>query len=149
MTDSAYEKAVQQYKEDITNLLSDYDGLASGLNIGNTVSSDGNVKHAVSTYVTTQGEACRAAFEFATPRGFTELFSFNLLVDGQASYDEKSGLMVIRIPQNMLKPGRVFALIAVDKDGMPHYFTDLDADPDTLSAQIDFVGYAFDVIYMD
>jgi hypothetical protein len=142
-------EAVQQFKSDMANLLSDYDGLASGLNIGNTVSNDGGQTHTVTTFVTTQGPKCREAFAIGTPIGFNEAFSFNLLVDGKAVYDSKSGFMVIRIPEYLKKTGRVFALVAVDKNGVPHTYGDLDLNPDTLCVQIDFEGYAFEVIYAD
>ena len=142
-------EAVQQFKNDMANLLSDYDGLASGLNIGNTVSNDGGQTHTITTFVTTQGPKCIEAFAIGTPTGFTEAFSFNLLVDGKAVYDSKSGFMVIRIPEYLKKAGRVFALVAVDKNGVPHTYGDLDLNADTLCVQIDFEGYAFEVIYAD
>ena len=142
-------EAVQQFKSDMANLLSDYDGLASGLSIGNTVSNDGGQTHTVTTFVTTQGPKCREAFAIGTPIGFNEAFSFNLLVDGKAVYDSKSGFMVIRIPEYLKKTGRIFAIVAVDKNGVPHTYGDLDLNPDTLCVQIDFEGYAFEVIYAD
>ena len=59
--------------------------------------------------------------------------------DGKIPYEIESRKQGYRLNSD------VIAKCYLYKGGNPI----LDADPDTLSAQIDFVGYAFDVIYMD
>ena len=84
------------------------------------------------------------------PTGWAEGFSFNLLVDGKANYNSKSGTMTINIPKYLRKEGRKFMIMAVDKTGQLFVYADIDANADTISVTIPAIeGYAFTVIYSD
>ena len=100
-----------------------------------------------------QGALCEAAFKAATPKGFTEAFSFNFNLNAtgksKPNYDKKSGKLVLNIPAQYQNPGRTFAIIGIDKNGMTKIFYDKDLDDKTLSAEIDIDGYAFSLIYSD
>ncbi len=100
-----------------------------------------------------QGALCEAAFKAATPKEFAEAFSFNFNLDAtgksKPNYDKKSGKLVLNIPAQYQNPGRTFAIIGIDKNGMTKIFYDKDLDDKILSAEIDIDGYAFSLIYSD
>lgn len=106
--------------------------------------------------ITKQGALCQAVFKNATPAGYTEAFSFNLMLKGadklfKSSYDAKTGEFVLYIPSGYQKEGRTFVLIGVDKDGKPVTFTDSDTSDTSITVadlQV-FIGYAFSLIYTD
>ena len=134
--------------KEFENIFEGNDNLADGLVIGDGALTGGS-KPVITTTVNSQGEKFYEAAKLVTPSGFAEAFCFNILVDGKATYDEKSGNIRIKIPSFYKKSGRTFALIAVDKNGQPYLFTDLDTSDDYLTVHIDVEGYAFQVIYMD
>jgi len=136
-----YNQEQAQYREDMQSIIAGFTGIAPA----SAASGSGNY----SAYTTSQGPVCQAAFKAALPEGWTEAFSFNLLVGNTVSYDCKSGAMWINIPRYLRTPGRQFALLGVDKTGQVMIFPDLDADPDTLAVMINLEGYAFELIYKD
>ena len=136
-----YNQEQAQYREDMQSIIAGFTGIAPA----SAASGSGNY----SAYTTSQGPVCQAAFKAALPEGWTEAFSFNLLVGNTVSYDCKSGAMWINIPRYLRTPGRQFALLGVDKTGQVTIFPDLDADPDTLAVMINLEGYAFELIYKD
>lgn len=97
-----------------------------------------------------QGEAARTLFNAATPAGWKEAFTFNLLNKSRVpEVNLKSGKMTLTIPSEYLKTGRQFGIIALDKNGMTYVLPDKDANPNTLTVSVNFEGYAMELIYMD
>lgn len=134
-----------QYKHDMENLLATGSGAVAGSGIV-VASSTGTV----TAQATTQGPKYKEVIKFFMPTGWAEGFSFNLLVDGKANYNSKSGTMTINIPKYLRKEGRKFMIMAVDKTGQLFVYADIDANADTISVTIPAIeGYAFTVIYSD
>ncbi len=94
-----------------------------------------------------QGPAAQAVFKASCPTGWSEAFTFNIAVNGKLDYTLKSGTLTIIIPGELVKAGRQFALIGLDKNGKAVTFRDIDTDPNTLTAIINIEAYAFDLIY--
>lgn len=100
-----------------------------------------------------QGSICVAAFKAATPKGFTEAFSFNLLMieNGyfKPNFIMKNGEFVLYIPKEWQKAGRIFVLIGIDKNGKTQTFTDKDLNDESFTTTLNIEGYAFSLIYSD
>ncbi len=94
-----------------------------------------------------------AAFKAATSKGYSEAFSFNLLLRDNGFFKptsvKKTGKFVLNIPTKWQKPGRTFALIGIDKNGNTKIFTDEDFSDETITTTLDIEGYAFSLIYTD
>ncbi len=96
-----------------------------------------------------QGPAAQLAFKQIMSPGCNEAFSFNLIADGKAiDHTLKNGKLILFIPDGSRKAGRVFALTAIDKNGKVHFYPDTDSDPATVTVDVNFEGYAFDLIYI-
>lgn len=100
-----------------------------------------------------QGPVCTTLFQWATPKGFKEAFSFNLLLLNSGvfkpGYDKKAGKFVLNIPKEWQKAGRTFMLIGIDKGGNTKVFYDSDFSDETFTTMLDMDGYAFSLIYKD
>ncbi len=100
-----------------------------------------------------QGSICVAAFKAATPKGFTEAFSFNLLMieNGyfKPNFIMKNGEFVLYIPKEWQKAGRIFVLIGIDKNGKTQTFTDKDLNDESFTTTLNIEEYAFSLIYSD
>ncbi|MCR4654664.1 MAG: Ig-like domain-containing protein [Lachnospiraceae bacterium] len=95
-----------------------------------------------------QGPAAQFAFKQIMAPGCNEAFSFNLLADGRSvDFTLKNGKLILFIPDEYKKAGRVFALTAIDKNGTVYFYPDTDTDPATVTVDVNFEGYAFDLIY--
>lgn len=100
------------------------------------------------TVVVGQGPLWRAAVASAIPVGYRPLFCFNLLsVSGRIN--QAPGTVSIRIPSWSQRAGRTYALIGVDKSGLPHIYQDTDKTADTLTTNVPDIVPSFALIYTD
>lgn len=101
-----------------------------------------------------QGEIAKGIIRSAIPAGWKEAFSFNLLVNGKTDTSLKKGTLTLTIPTEYLntivsagQAGRQFAIVAMDKNGKTYLLTDTDTNPNTITANVAFEGYAMELIY--
>ncbi|MCR5301783.1 MAG: DUF6273 domain-containing protein [Lachnospiraceae bacterium] len=98
---------------------------------------------------TVQGPAAQAALNAKRPAGFLQAFTFNMAINGNVNHTLKNGTLTIIIPKELQNTGRTFALMALDKNGNALVYADSDTNPATITANINFEGYAFALIYKD
>ena len=96
-----------------------------------------------------QGDLGKLAFKAATPAGWTEAFSFNMLTNGKPEYTLKSGTMTLIIPSSYQKANRTYAVLAIDQSGAVYTYPDTDTKANTVTVNINVTGYAFDLIYTE
>ena len=97
-----------------------------------------------------QGIAAKNAFLGALPAGYKSAFTFNVITNGKTpDLSLKKGSFTLLIPEEFRKPGRTFAILALDKSGKAILLTDTDTDPTTITVSLNLEGYAFDLIYKD
>lgn len=102
-----------------------------------------------------QGDIAMGIIRSAIPAGWKEAFSFDLLVNGKTDTSLKNGTMTLYIPSDYLKTavsagkaGRKFAIVAMDKNGKTYLLNDTDTDPNTITVNVAFEGYAMELIYL-
>nr|MCR5301231.1 hypothetical protein [Lachnospiraceae bacterium] len=96
-----------------------------------------------------QGLNAQHTFRMNTPKGWKEVFTFNMTVNDKADYSLKKGTLSFSIPTQYLRAGRKFAILGIDKNGNVKVFNDIDLKADTITVNLDIEGYAFDLIYSD
>ena len=104
-----------------------------------------------------QGPIAQALFTEAMPKGWKKAFSFNILnKDRQPETSLKSGKLTLNIPAEYQRnsvsagnAGRQFAILAMDKNGKVYVLYDTDTDPATITVNVNFEGYAMNLIYKD
>lgn len=96
-----------------------------------------------------QGIAAQAAFNVSRPAGWIEAFTFNMAIDRKVEHTLKNGVLIIIIPKEYQKTGRTFAIMGLDKKGKAWIYPDTDTNPATVTANVNFEGYAFALIYKD
>ncbi len=98
---------------------------------------------------TKQGPAAQAVFNADRTAGWKEVFSFNMAINGKVDDTVKNGVLTIIVPMEYRKGGRAFAVMALDKNGRTRTYADTDMNPATVTAAVNFEGYAFSLIYRD
>ena len=96
-----------------------------------------------------QGEAAKALLTAATPKGCIKAFSFNLLNGGVPDQTLKLGTLTMFIHPEWQKAGRQYAMLSLDKYGNVAFLPDIDTDPIRCTVNLNFEGYALDVLYKD
>lgn len=97
-----------------------------------------------------QGEACMNIFRSSTPIGYTMYNNtLSMSYDGKKTNDRKTGELSIYIPANIQKPGRVFAIMCIDKNGEVIVYKNKSESYGLFTTDIDFDGYAICLIYSD
>ncbi len=97
-----------------------------------------------------QGAVARSLLSASRPAGFNEAFTFNLLnKDRQPQMTLKNGSFTLYIPSEYIKTGRQYGLLAIDNAGNILVLNDTDANPATVTVNVNHTGYAFDLIYKD
>jgi len=97
-----------------------------------------------------QGPLAKKAFLNAKPKNYEEAFTISMYMDGNCNYIPKTGKLVLTIPEENRKAGRNFALISLDRNGIPTIYSDSDTSDTTFTTVLSNMnGYAFMVIYSD
>lgn len=130
-------------QENITPAKVHPDGINGSFSEGGTVIAGAVISKSA------QGPAAQALFNATRPAGWQEAFTFNLTVPGRDDHSLKSGTLTIFIPAELIKQGRTFALIGIDKSGKAVIFNDTDNDPATFTTNLNIEGFAFALIYTD
>ena len=96
-----------------------------------------------------QGTACSSAFDLAKPYGWKNGFSFSMTYEDKHTYSMKDGTLILAIPGQFQKPGRQYAVMAIDKNAVVHLYPNTSKIPNIFNSKLDFEGYAFYLIYKD
>ncbi|MCR5774969.1 MAG: hypothetical protein K6G42_07785 [Lachnospiraceae bacterium] len=96
-----------------------------------------------------QGALGQAAFAAAKPYGWKTGFMFDMYLDKKADNTLKDGTFTLILPTDYIKPGRTFAIMAIDKDGSVKTYNDTDSADHSVTVPLNVEGYAFQLIYFN
>ncbi|MCR5302217.1 MAG: hypothetical protein K6E49_07220 [Lachnospiraceae bacterium] len=96
-----------------------------------------------------QGPACQAAFNASVPQGWSQAFTFSMSYDKKNTTDLKNGIIEVYVPSDYIRPGRSYALMAMDKSGVVKIYQDTDAFPYVFTSPLNVEGYAFALLTKD
>ena len=134
---------VHESSSNETNHSEEIEVLSLNISIGSSSSGDYKL------HIEGQGPLYQEVVKLFMPIGYSELQSVNILTLGSTDRELKKGIISFKIPEIDRKLGRVFAIFAVDKYGIPHIYMDTDLNDDTITVDVDYEGYAFSIIYSD
>ncbi|MCR5775468.1 MAG: hypothetical protein K6G42_10480, partial [Lachnospiraceae bacterium] len=64
-------------------------------------------------------------------------------------YSLKDGTFSLILPTDYIKPGRTFAIMALNKDGTVKMYNDTDNADHSVTVPLDVEGYAFQLLYFN
>ncbi|MCR4791875.1 MAG: hypothetical protein K5871_03940 [Lachnospiraceae bacterium] len=100
-------------------------------------------------YRENMGTLARNSINAFMPAGYMigceGVICFNYKLD----YSNKSGIACFSIPEGVYASNRTYKLLALSEGGMVTVYDDLDANPGTITADINFNGYAVCLAYAE
>ena len=110
---------------------------------------NGGTSETLDGYPCAMGDMAKAVVKAFTPAGYMTAcegaISFNYTLD----YLNKSGLVCFTIPEGVLASNRTYKLMTLGQGGVITVYDDLDLNPGTITAHINFNGYAVALIYTE
>lgn len=106
--------------------------------------------YTVNMYHSLQGPLCDQAFLYGQGKNHLVTDYFNISINNDLRIQEIASAVRIRvkIPQDLVKKGRTWWMIAISSFGIPYYFDDEDEDDKTITFSANRF-YAFAMCYTD
>ncbi len=110
---------------------------------------NGASNNTLDVYSNDLGELARATVKAFTPAGYMPAcegaISFNYTLD----YKNKSGLVCMTLPEGVQASNRIYKILTIGEGGVIALYDDVDANPNTVTANINLNGFAFAVLYSE
>ena len=100
-------------------------------------------------YLCPMGDLAKAVVKAFTPTGYMTACEGAISFDYKLDYVNKSGLVCYSIPEGVLASNRTYKLMTLGQNGSITVCDDLDFNPATITANINFNGYALALIYTE
>ncbi len=95
------------------------------------------------------GDLAKATVKAFIPAGYMYAcdgaISFNYKLD----YTNKNGVICLQLPEGIQASNRVYKILTIGEGGTIAYGDDLDSNPNTITANINFNGFAFSILYSE
>ena len=101
------------------------------------------------TYRNQMGNLAKASVNAFIPAGYMTALDGAIVFDFQENYKNKNGLICINIPEGYQAANRIFKLVTVGQGGIVTVCDDVDLNPATISALVNFNGFAVSLIYTE
>lgn len=100
-------------------------------------------------YLNPLGDLARATVNAFTPAGYMTACEGAIAFDYKRDYSNKNGIVCYNIPEGVRGTNRTFKLMTLGDGGVVTVCDDLDVNPATISAAVNFNGYAVVLIYTE
>ena len=126
--------------------------IGGGINLVGASSAmlyNGQSNSTLDAYSNELGDLAKASVKAFIPAGYMPAcdgaISFNYKLD----YLNKSGLICLQLPEGVQASNRTFKLMTLGEGGVIALYDDIDLNPNTVTANINFNGFAFSLVYTE
>ena len=126
--------------------------IGGGINLVGASSAmlyNGQSNSTLDAYSNELGDLAKATVKAFIPAGYMPAcdgaISFNYKLD----YLNKSGLICLQLPEGVQASNRTFKLMTLGEGGVIALYDDIDLNPNTVTANINFNGFAFSLVYTE
>ena len=110
---------------------------------------NGKINDTIDGYPMQLGPFARASIKAMLPPGYMPGAEGTLVFNYFRDYINKSGVVCYTIPEGYLTPGRTFKLATISEGGIINVYDDIDLNPTTITANVNFNGYAVVLCYSE
>ena len=110
---------------------------------------NGGASETLDGYVCPMGDLAKAVVKAFMPVGYMPACEGALSFNYKLDYLNKNGLVCFTIPQGALASNRTYKLMTLGQGGVISVYDDLDLNPGTITANVNFNGYAVALIYTE
>ena len=114
-----------------------------------TVLCNGQNNGTIDAYSNELGELAKATVKAFTPAGYMHACDGAVSYNYQLDYSNKSGLLCLQLPEGVQASNRNYKLLAIGQGGVIALYDDLDLNPNTITANVNFNGFAFSILYSE
>lgn len=114
-----------------------------------TVLCNGQNNGTIDAYSNELGELAKATVKAFTPAGFMHACDGAVSYNYKLDYSNKSGLICLQIPEGVLASNRNYKLLTIGEGGVIAVYDDIDLNPNTITSNVNFNGYAFSILYSE
>ena len=110
---------------------------------------NGKSNSSIDGYPMPLGPMARASVNALLPAGYVNALEASLVFNYTPDYVNKSGIVCYNIPEGYRNPNRTYKLATLGEGGIITICDDLDLNPNTISANVNFNGYAVVLCYCE
>ncbi len=110
---------------------------------------NGKANNTIDGYPLPLGPLARTSVDAMLPAGYVNALEASLVFNYTPDYVNKSGIVCYNIPEGYRNPNRTYKLVTLGEGGVISVCDDLDLNPATISANVNFNGYAVVLAYCE
>jgi len=110
---------------------------------------NGKANNTIDGYPLPLGPLARTSVNAMLPAGYVNALEASLVFNYTPDYVNKSGIVCYNIPEGYRNPNRTYKLVTLGEGGVIGVYDDLDLNPATISANVNFNGYAVVLAYCE
>lgn len=110
---------------------------------------NGQSNNTLDAYSNELGDLAKAVVKAFTPAGYMPACDGAISFNYQLDYLNKNGLICLQIPEGCQASNRTYKILTIGEGGVIAVYDDLDANPATITAQINFNGFAYSILYAE
>ena len=110
---------------------------------------NGASNNTLDAYSNDLGELARATVKAFTPAGYMPACEGAIAYNYGLDYKNKSGLLCLQLPEGVQATNRTYKILTIGEGGVIAVYDDVDLNPNTVTANVNFNGFAFAILYTE